>query len=162
MIKRNDGFTLVEMIVSIIAGTIATAAVATILLLGMRMNAKTAEIATRDNQIMIGLSVMGDIAKENNIEVVSVDATADLAKLDNTVGWSVKNKDDDTIYYSYESEAICVNGVPLIENVDAASISGPDATGLLKIVLTVNDDQYPLSVRCRLLPEPTDPTDTTE
>lgn len=147
MMKRNDGFTLVEMLVSIIAGTLATAAVATLLLLGIRMNAKTSEIGTRDNQVVIGLTVLSDIAKENNI---IVDGT-DVANAGNENPWSVKDQDENILFgYQPDKDAICVNDMPLIENVKSASIDGPSEKGLLKIVLTVDDEEYPLSVYCRM------------
>lgn len=150
MIKRNDGFTLVELLCAIVAGSIVTAATATILLLGLRLNANATNTATRDNQVVIGLSVLGDLAKENDIEVTR----------EATGAWSVKDKTGNVLY-SYQSGnpgAICVSGnTPLIENVQAASIDGPDATGLLKIVLTVDDEQYPLAVYCRMF-TPTEPS----
>lgn len=161
MMKRNDGFTLVEMMVSIIAGTLATAAVATILLLGIRMNAKTSEIATRDNQVMIGLTVLGNIAKENEIVVDSEETVSDD---NNEDSWVVKNADDNDVeYFSFSNGAINVNNMPLIENVQYASIDGPDEnTGLLRIILTIDGEKYPLSVRCRTGQIVTMPTETTE
>lgn len=147
MIKRNDGFTLVELLCAIVAGSIVTAATATILLLGLRLNANATNTATRDNQVVIGLSVLGDLAKENEIQVTH---TADSEQ------WAVKDKGGNTLY-SYQPGdpgAICVNDVPLVENVSSASITGPDENRLLKIVLTVDDEQYPLTVYCRMFTPP--------
>ena len=61
MIKRNEGFTLVELLCAIVAGSIVTAATATILLLGLRMNANASRMATEDNKAVICLSVMEEM-----------------------------------------------------------------------------------------------------
>lgn len=159
--KRNDGFTLVEMMVSIIAGTIATAAVATMLLLGIRMNAKTSEIATRDNQILIGLTVLSDLSKENEI-VLEHEADKEVSDDYNEDSWTVKSDDEELFSFDPENNAVVVGGNALITDVTHASIEGPDLdNGLLKITLVVDGEKYPLTVRCRTGQTVTMPTEET-
>lgn len=146
--KRNDGFTLVELLCAIVAGSIVTAATATILLLGLRMNANATKTATQDNQVVIGLSVLSDIAKENKIEVVDNGLT--VSDDENTDPWSIIDADTDQIYYGFDGASIQVNGMPLIENVKYASVVAPETgSSLLKITLIVDGDEYPLSIRLR-------------
>lgn len=142
MMKRNDGFTLVEMMVSIIAGTLATAAVATILLLGMRINAKTSEIATRDNQVMIGLTVLGNIAKESkDISTTGPDANGDWNVITSMDSDSDGNKDM-LFSYSKENASISVaSGAVLLENVTYSDVTWDETRRLLRIEIEIDEKE---------------------
>lgn len=128
MIKRNDGFTLIEMMVSIIVGTIATAAIATLLLLGIRMNAKTSEIATQDNQAVICLTVMENLIKENKIKLADGEFTEIKVIDDNNIETSL-------ITYSSDKNVETSSGAVLLEDVAECkfSIQGSLITITLKL-----------------------------
>lgn len=135
--KHNDGFTLVEMLVAIVAGTIVTAAAATVLLLGMRMNAHASKMTTRQNQVRIGLTVLGTMAKENaNIGAVTTDS-----------GWEVKSGDE--VLYTYDSGDHTIStksDVVLLENVTASTADYDDK--LLTIKITIDGETYQSAVYC--------------
>ena len=69
--KRNEGFTLVELIVGIAVASIVTAAATTLLLMGLRMNKASSDTATRQNTVRIVLTVLEDLAAEKDIQLES-------------------------------------------------------------------------------------------
>lgn len=139
MMKRNDGFTLIELLCAIVAGSIVTAATATILLLGLRMNANATKMATQDNKVVIGLTVLGNIAKENgNIQVLSEGEKWEVRSgLDeNTDG---KN---DTLLYSYaEGNITTASGAVLFENLDSAIATWDVGKKILKLEISPKESE---------------------
>ena len=138
MMKHNEGFTLVETVVSIRVGTIATAAVATLLLIGLRINAKTTEIATRDNQAVICLTVMENLVKSNNIDT-GVTPTKEI---------KIVGNDTPLFTYTDDKEIKASSGAVLLENVADCKFS--IANGLLTIELKLDEDEEPFVKTIRL------------
>ena len=68
LFRKKDGFTLVELLIVILTGTIVTAATTTILLLAMRINRKTLDTVERQSIMRIMQSVFEDLGSEGNYE----------------------------------------------------------------------------------------------
>lgn len=62
--RGQEGFTLIELLVTILCGTIVFAAAVTILLLGLRMNAKNTATARQQNEVRIVFSMLEDMVAE--------------------------------------------------------------------------------------------------
>ena len=65
--RNRDGFTLVEMLVVILVGSIVTLATVTVLLLGVRMQKKTTNTVQQQNASRIILSSLNQLAAESDI-----------------------------------------------------------------------------------------------
>ena len=70
MMKRNDGFTLLELIVSIAVGTIVTAAALSVLLFGMRINNKTTDSVKQLNATNMLTQLVQTVAEEPNVGIL--------------------------------------------------------------------------------------------
>ena len=74
MLKRNEGFTLVELLVTIVVGTLITAAATTLLLTGMRINNRSNELAVQQNTTRMLME-----AGVTEVAQVLVDSVYDMA-----------------------------------------------------------------------------------
>lgn len=130
--KRNDGFTLVELLCAIVAGSIVTAATATILLLGLRLNANANEMATQDNQAMICLTVMENMIKSKKVDSVVADKV--IVKIDDS------NSEALFTYYELDKKIVASSGAVLLEGVDGCEFLLEN--GLLTIKLTLKETPF--------------------
>lgn len=150
--KRNEGFTLVELLVAMVVGSIVTLAATSVLLLGLRYNAISIGAAQRQNTTRIIMSLLEGVASEGRITGVE-------SHLDS---WKVLGEED-TVYISYHSGAkaiyaneyptdedgnIIEGGTKLLENVIAAHVSLAD-NGLITLSVETEDGSYTSSVHCR-------------
>lgn len=145
MMKRNDGFTLVELLCAIVAGSIVTAATTTILLLGLRMNSNASQMATQDNQAVICLSVMEDMIKENevNLEDLKNGQHAEIKKTDES------NAETTLIEYTDDKKIKTSSGAVLLE--DVASCVFTEENGLIKIEIQLAENGETFVKRIRPL-----------
>ena len=143
MMKKNDGFTLVELLVTIVVGTLVTAAASTLLLLGMRISAQASRLALDQYSAQLVMDVMGNIISQ---EATSV-STGDI--------WTVskKNGDETIVLASYSDGVVSLMGNPLLEEVESSKASLPeDNPQLLIIEIKMADGrEYTTSIYCRLL-----------
>lgn len=136
--KRNEGFTLVELMVTILVGSIVTLAATTVLLLGLRINKKSSETAIQQNTTRILYSVLEEIASEGTIK-----KTVDLD--DGT--WKAYNDTETVFSYDADAQTIYSRGAPLMENVLSSSVKLDN--NLLIIKVETEDGTYESSVYCR-------------
>lgn len=151
--QKNDGFTLVELMVTIITGSIVTLAAVTILLLGVRINKQSTDTASRQTTTRILLSSLEDLATEGTITKV----TSELAS------WKVFGTGN-AILYSYDAETRTiyaggteddkstdtdesVAGKPVMEGVIASDVMLEGQ--LLTFTVEMEDGTYASSVYCR-------------
>jgi len=130
MKKHNEGFTIVELLCAIVAGSIVTAATATILLLGLRMNANVNKMATEDNQAVICLTVMENMVKEH--KVIMVDGEFTEIKV-------VDESENETALFTYSDRKIKTSsGAVLLEDVDKCVFEMK--SGLLTIKFSLDEN----------------------
>ncbi len=141
--RNNEGFTLVELLVTIVVASIVAAAAGTVLLMGIRLNANSMDTAQRQNTTRVFLSVMEDLASEGTIAEV----------VDQPDHWYVADSDEKILFY-YDSETGTIysggngsNGTPMMEGVIASHISENDS--LITVAVETEDGSYSTSVFCR-------------
>ena len=147
--RKNEGFTLVELMVSILIGTIITGAAVTVLLLGLRMNRSSIDTASRQNTTRILMSVLENLASEGKITNVktTLQSWEVIEKAGNTNG-----TDKVLLSYSAENQAIYTGkadtGTPILEGVYASHVSLEGQ--LLVISVQTEDGSYTSSIYCRM------------
>lgn len=144
--KRNEGFTLVELLVTMVVGSVIAMAATAVLLLGLRFNAISSGTALRQNTTRILMTMMEDMAAEGTINGISVKYN----------GWEIKGHDNVRLLsYSHKDKAIYTgnSGTPLMEEVYDSFV---DLTtdGLLTVSVTTEDGTYTSSVWCRMAVTP--------
>lgn len=147
-LRKNDGFTLVELLVTIVVGSIAAMAAATVLILGLRIYNNANETALKQNQVQIGISVIENLVAEQTVKIE-----------DNAVTDASGN-----ILVKHEGEEIVINGATaILQNVTDFLVTNEG--DVLKFSLEINNEKwYYFSVYCRLgvnepAETPTDPPD---
>lgn len=148
MAKRGqNGFTLVELLVCIVVGSIVTLAATTVLLLGLRINNQSTGTVTRQNTTRVLLTALEDIATEGNISIEM--------KYNQ---WRIF--DGATTFFSYDAtkKAIYTGDAaddkePLLDGVLSSGLEWDDR--LLTISVTTEEGTYQSSVYCRAAVTPT-------
>lgn len=148
--KHNKGFTLVEMVVTILAASVITAAALSILLLGMRVHQKTSSPAANQSSISLGISILEDLVAESAITSVGA--------------YSVSTNDGVLFSYDGTKKTVYIgdfSGTPLLEAVDKLEIIEFDAkTRMLEFEITINNNKYVSRVYSRTDPNSTVPTES--
>lgn len=129
MMKRNDGFTLVELLVTIVVGALVTAAASTLLLLGMRISAQASRLALDQYSAQLVMDVMGNI--------ISQEAT----KVEGNV---VKAGSEDLVFL--EDGNIVIRDTALME---ADGFTATQSGSLVEISIEADGKIYKTSIYCR-------------
>lgn len=141
-IRNNAGYTLLELMITILIGSIITLATTTILLLGLRLNNESTDTVKKQNTARIFLSALEDLATEGKIQDVEVTPES----------WTIKGENG--VIYSYNADTASiytgVSRIPLLENVIASHIMRDGQ--LLSFSIEMGDSTYSSSVYCRMLP----------
>lgn len=151
MKKRNEGFTLVELVVTIAVASVVMMAATTTLTSYMRINKQGMDITMRQNEVRVVLEVMENLASE---KLIDKEATSD--------GWVVSEiMEDNTkqplFFYSKTAGAIYSRAATvLVEGVieSRAELSGD----LLMLTVKTEKGEYATSVYCRRLEQIPTPT----
>ena len=147
--KRNEGFTLVELLVTIVVASIVTMAASTVLLLGMRLNNSSSATAQRQNTVRIFMSVVENMASEGDISAVTKDGDS----------WQIKDSDGNTLFhYDHAAKTIYAGGTPMMEGLNGSSASMDEEIRLLTVTVETKDGTYTASVYCRVIAPSEQPT----
>ena len=152
--KQTDGFTLVELLITIVIASIVTLAATTVLLLGIRLNASSSKTAESQNTARIFMNVMDKLASSGSIDYVKSDST----------GWEVlevkKEGESETkktlLSYDPEKQIIYTGTTPMIEEVMFSSIYLDG--NVLTVGIETEEGAYTSSIYCRSIPD----SDTSE
>lgn len=138
MMKNNEGFTLVELLVTIIVGTLITAAATALLMSGIRINKRSQELAIQQNTTRMLMEVMGEIAAEEGYQLTPGNP------------WSITDGKESVV--SYQDGAIYLRNTELLTGV-AESTAQADGK-LVTITIQMEDGkEYSTTVYCRFLGE---------
>lgn len=153
--KRNEGFTLVELLVSFTVGAIVALAATSVLLLGLRFNAISGGTAQRQNTTRILLTVFENLATEQ--QITKVDNDFDSWVINGSTGPLLSYSADEQIIYSGNEE----NKSILVEGIVASHVKLNG--NLLSFYVETEDGSYSSSVYCRNNPQDTaDSGETTD
>lgn len=150
--SRNDGFTLVELLVTIVVGSIVTLAATTVLLLGLQLNKSSSDTVSQQNTTRIMFSVMERMASEGNIGNAVSDAELNEDYNDESVNdWTVFDKDHNILFtYSRATQTLYSgdsNGTPLMEEIERFSVEQDG--DLITLTVKTPDGEYTSSIYCR-------------
>ena len=90
---NNEGYTLLELMITILIGSIITLATTTILLLGLRLNNESTDTVEKQNTARILLSALEDLATEGTIGEINY----------TTDSWEIIRKDSTDVIFSYDA-----------------------------------------------------------
>ena len=143
--RKNDGFTLVELMVTILVSTLVAAAAATTILFGLRINKQSSQTQRQQSTTRILITALEDMVSEGSVSEIYRDAGL----------WEVcAKKEDDKekgkVLCYFKDNAICAgDGTVLMDNVLASDV---EMTGdLLTVhVQTEADLTFSTSIRCRM------------
>ena len=138
--KRNqEGFTLVELLVTIVVGSLVTFAATTVLLLGLRINNRSTQTVVRQNTARVVITMLENLAAEGEISKIEYDAAK----------WAVKNAAGNTLVsYNSADQVISTGNTSLVEGVTASHISLNDK-GVLTFSMEKDEVSYNTAVYCR-------------
>lgn len=141
---RNDGFTLVELLITIVVGSLVALAATTILLLGLRFNQVSTGAAKSQNATRTLLTVLENLASEGVItDVVETDAD----------GWEIKGENETVLLTYVSTEQTIYTGAgqmtPIMEGVIASHVSRDNTGKVLTFSVETAEGSFSSSVYCR-------------
>lgn len=145
--RRNDGLTLVELMVSITIGSLIMLAASTVLLLGFRINHQTTKSVTQQHTARTVITLLENMATEGSFNKVERDSDG---------SWKVGVEAEDTmgfsqvlLSYSSTNQTIYTGeyDTPILENVIASYVMWENK--VLTISLEDDEQTYTSSVYCR-------------
>ncbi len=174
--RRQDGFTLVELLVSMLCMALVVSAVSTVMLLGLRMEVQTSESLGRQQTAGIVFSMLDKLTGEGKVKAVEF-SCENLAEdgvpgyleeykdyklvTDGVSSWKLLDKAEDTVTgvvaddanvlvrYDASQQAITSGGgVVLLENVETARLL-LTKQALLTFDMVVDGENYTVSTYCR-------------
>ena len=152
--KKNEGITLMELVVAMATASLVFAAAATLLLMGLRINNLTTGTTIRQNKTRAVLTVLERLATEGKITGAEADEDS----------WTIKSGDEVRFCYISEDQAIYV-GDPAMYSSEAekkaniildgvyASHVVLDESKVLTLAVQTEDGSFTSSVYCRMLKE---------
>ena len=149
--QKNDGITLVELLVSIAIGATILLAASTVLLLGLRVNHQTTEAVTRQYTARTVLTLMENLVSEGTINLVNQDENG---------AWKVgikktdRETDFEQVLLSYDPAEKAIytgdssaGGTIMLENVIASYVVLKDQ--VLTVSIEDKTENYTTSIYCR-------------
>lgn len=141
-LKRQDGFTLVELVVGIACATMVMAAAAALLLMGARIQRTLRDEAKEQQTVRIVLTMLEDLASEGGFDRVVTTET----------GWELQNKAGTTVI-AYENGSLSGAGGNNVL-LDGLKVAHAELNGqLLTFTFETDQNSYESSVYCRLIPQ---------
>ena len=136
-LKRQDGFTLVELVVGIACATMVMAAAAALLLMGARIQRTLRDEAKEQQTVRIVLTMLEDLVTEGRIAKVE---TTDSS-------WELKDSANTTLLTFKDGQLLGVGSSVLLDGINSAEANLHG--NLLNFVFTTNRGTYETSTYCR-------------
>lgn len=158
-VKQNAGLTLIELVVAMAIATVVTAAAASVLFFGLRINRQTGDTASQQITVSTLLNTVEGIISEGNISNIEM----------KTESWKIADANGKVLLsYLFDnaetemSGAVYVGDYQNYGNPEATGVATPILTGLLSsyvelydglftIHVETKDGMYSSSVYCRTL-----------
>lgn len=144
--KRNDGFTMVELLITIVAAAVVTVAAASLILLGTRIQHASTADASEQQTVRIVMTMLEKMAGSGKIKKVENSYT----------GWTLTGEADDVLFEYVAEEQILYGGAKkaggtvLLDGLNGAGVRMEDS--LLHFTFdTVRGGSYETAVYCRAL-----------
>ena len=135
-IQLNHGFSLIELIVVVLCGTLITIAAFSTVLLGMRIHRNSLDTAQQQNEIRILHTLLQNLAGENNMDYYSQNSEK--------TGWCLTGSTQ-ILYYN---NSISIGDSVILDNVKFSSIKVQEDLITFTIILD-SSDSYEFSIRFR-------------
>lgn len=147
-VKQNAGLTLIELVVAMAIATVVTAAAASVLFFGLRINRQTGDTASQQITVRSLLDVMENIASSGNIKEVVSNIPAGEGEPEEYGSWMLIGKDDRIVFrYDAREQTIYTNDVPVLGGVYASNAIMEGQ--LLSISVETKEGIYTSSIYCR-------------
>lgn len=143
--KRNEGFTLIELVVTLVAAALVTFAAASLLLMGTRIQHASNDDMSEQQTVRIVLTLLEDMA-----------GSGDIGKISHTSGgWKLHERETFKVLFEYVAEDQTVyqgeaaNAAPLLTGLNNAGVTMDDKLMTLSFD-TDRGDRYKTQVYCRI------------
>ena len=141
--RKNNGFTLVELLVVIAVSSTVLLAAASLMLMGVRVSGAAREEAGEQQTVRTVFSVMEEMA-----------ASGDIYRVEPlSGGWQLRGRDSDggpgAELLRYEDGSLYLGGAVLLDGLRGAGVEVPGDSGLLTFTFQTAEDTYSASVYCR-------------
>lgn len=132
--KQKHGFTLIELVVTILCAVLVTVAASSVMLLGLRIHRASVEDMERQNEVRIVSALLQKLADEKVIRFYSEDES----------GWSLLDEES-RVVANYSASTFYINGTPLIDGLVAASVN-TTSNPLQFSLFYSSEDKYTFSI----------------
>lgn len=150
--RKNGGFTLVELMVVILIGSIITLSATTVLLFSLRIYLQSNEIQKQQNNTRILMTALEDMAAEGMVDEEKTEAVGNKI---------VDSNDNSLMEYVPEENAVKAGGTAVLTDVTGFEVKSGESTedGLITVTITFkNEKSYTSTVFCRAGTTVTAPT----
>lgn len=151
--KKTDGFTLIELVVGILATTLVSGAIMTFLLMGLKTNRATIDANTDQRNAKIMITMMEKLASEGVISSVEYIGSEEFENRD----WILFDEHDNVLlsFSGARGSLLGREGASMMDGVVSSSVNLSESedtlTGrLLTFSLKTAHGEYTSSVFCRL------------
>lgn len=179
-LRKNGGFTLMELLISIVVGSLVTLAATTVLLLGLRLSGHSRQTVTQQNTARVVMTMLENLASDGSMKKVVtgpdgwyICSTANELPEGEKTG---QLEDKVLVAFDAESRVICTGGIlkttvtlddngeivsaaytytemnPILKEVHA-SFANLDKNNLLTVSVETEEGTYTSSTYCRLVPK---------
>lgn len=143
--KQNEGFTLIELVVTVAAAALVTFAAASLLLLGTRIQRASNDDMSEQQTVRIVLTLLEDMA-----------GSGDIGKISHTyTGWKMHERETFKVLFEYVAEDQTVyqgdaaSAVPILTGLNNAGVT-MDGKLMTLSFSTARGDSYKTNVYCRV------------
>lgn len=145
MIRKNDGFTLIELVVAMAASVTVMAAAFTVLMFGTRVEAQTTDIISDRQSVTLQMANLDSLVQSSEISKVEILA-------DDWILYGKDEDDNDVEVMSYDADTQLIKCASGFEMSDIrATLELNDSNTLLKLTVKTNDGlEYSVSARCHM------------
>ena len=152
-LRRNDGFTLVELMVTILISTMVTAVAATTILYGLHINNQSAYVQSQQNATRMLITILEDMASDGSVGEVVTDFGAWELRETPTTDDNNKKVLGKLLCY-YKDGAICAaDGTVIMDGILMSNAILNTNRTLLTVDVETKEGIFTSSIHCRMPPE---------